>query len=139
MSERIKTSPYSIRELKENEIFVFGSNIHGFHGGGAACFAFENFGAKWALEKVLLVNVTHYPQWREMRTFAKSLSILMFIYLKNFGLLLIIRNKGFQKLHFNGGKSFIGTNLKSDFKFALFVLWVHYYRYSKMLFMCHTM
>ena len=36
-----------IKELKENEIFVFGSNLGGFHGGGAARVALEQFGAVW--------------------------------------------------------------------------------------------
>ena len=36
-----------IRELQPSEIFVFGSNAHGLHHGGAARFAFENFGAVW--------------------------------------------------------------------------------------------
>ena len=30
-----------IKELKENEIFVFGSNLEGMHGGGAARIAYE--------------------------------------------------------------------------------------------------
>jgi len=36
-----------IRTLQANEVFVFGSNAAGLHGGGAARFAFENFGAVW--------------------------------------------------------------------------------------------
>ncbi len=36
-----------ITELKPNEIFVFGSNLAGAHGGGAAFIAFRKFGAKW--------------------------------------------------------------------------------------------
>lgn len=36
-----------ITELKENEIFVFGSNLQGFHGGGAAKIAYRSFGAEW--------------------------------------------------------------------------------------------
>ena len=36
-----------ITELKENEIFVFGSNLQGFHGGGAAKIAYRIFGAEW--------------------------------------------------------------------------------------------
>ena len=36
-----------ISELKENEIFVFGSNLGGFHGGGAARAALNRFGAVW--------------------------------------------------------------------------------------------
>ena len=38
-------TPEFITELKENEIFVFGSNIHGMHGGGAARVANLKFGA----------------------------------------------------------------------------------------------
>ena len=40
-------SPDFITELKENEIFVFGSNLQGMHGGGAARLAYEKFGAIW--------------------------------------------------------------------------------------------
>ena len=38
-----------ITELKPNEIFVFGSNIGGFHGGGAARVAHKRFGAEWGV------------------------------------------------------------------------------------------
>lgn len=40
-------TPERISELKENEIFVFGSNLAGLHGGGAARFAHARFGAVW--------------------------------------------------------------------------------------------
>ena len=40
-------TPERISELKENEIFVFGSNLAGAHGGGAARVAFQTFGAVW--------------------------------------------------------------------------------------------
>ena len=40
-------TPDRIIELKPNEIFVFGSNLAGAHGGGAARLAFERFGAVW--------------------------------------------------------------------------------------------
>ena len=40
-------SPDFITELKENEIFVFGSNLQGMHGGGAALIAYKKFGAIW--------------------------------------------------------------------------------------------
>ena len=36
-----------ITRLNENEIFVFGSNLAGAHGGGAARIAYERFGAVW--------------------------------------------------------------------------------------------
>jgi len=40
-------TPDRISELKENEIFVFGSNLAGHHGGGAARIAYNRFGAMW--------------------------------------------------------------------------------------------
>ena len=40
-------TPERITELKPNEIFVFGSNLAGAHGGGAARLAYERFGAIW--------------------------------------------------------------------------------------------
>ena len=42
-------TPEFITELKENEVFVFGSNLAGMHGGGAARIAFERFGAEWGV------------------------------------------------------------------------------------------
>lgn len=36
-----------ITQLEANEIFVFGSNLGGYHGGGAARIAMEKFGAVW--------------------------------------------------------------------------------------------
>jgi hypothetical protein len=38
-------TPDNIQELKENQIFVFGSNMNGNHAGGAARLAVEKFGA----------------------------------------------------------------------------------------------
>ena len=40
-------TPEWIDELKANEIFVFGSNLAGAHGGGAARLAYNHFGAVW--------------------------------------------------------------------------------------------
>ena len=42
-----RITPDNIRQLEENEIFVFGSNALGQHGGGAAAFAVRQFGAVW--------------------------------------------------------------------------------------------
>lgn len=36
-----------IEELKPGEIFVFGSNLSGSHGGGAALLAYRKWGAIW--------------------------------------------------------------------------------------------
>ena len=43
----IRITPSKINVLKENEIFVFGSNIKGLHMGGAARAAYNKFGAEW--------------------------------------------------------------------------------------------
>lgn len=40
-------TPDIITTLKENEVFVFGSNLAGHHAGGAARTAMRKFGAKW--------------------------------------------------------------------------------------------
>ena len=40
-------TPEMITELKANEVFVFGSNLAGAHGGGAALLAYRKFGAIW--------------------------------------------------------------------------------------------
>ena len=40
-------TPSHISSLKENEVFVFGSNLDGLHGGGAAAAAVRFFGAIW--------------------------------------------------------------------------------------------
>jgi hypothetical protein len=42
-----KFTPNNITHLEENEIFVFGSNLEGLHGGGAARVAYKYFGAVW--------------------------------------------------------------------------------------------
>lgn len=42
-----RITPSNVTELKQNEIFVFGSNKMGMHFGGAARFAYDNFGAEW--------------------------------------------------------------------------------------------
>lgn len=38
-----------ITNLKENQVFVFGSNLQGRHLGGAAKQAYEDFGAIWGV------------------------------------------------------------------------------------------
>ena len=41
-------TPERIAELGEDEVFVFGSNLEGMHGGGAARTAYQRFGAVWS-------------------------------------------------------------------------------------------
>ena len=43
--EQKRTTPEFITSLQPNEIFVFGSNLRGMHGGGAAYIAHRKFGA----------------------------------------------------------------------------------------------
>ena len=43
--EQKRTTPEFITELQPGEIFVFGSNLQGMHGGGTARVAYRNFGA----------------------------------------------------------------------------------------------
>ena len=44
---RPEFTPERITSLRADEVFVFGSNLAGMHGGGAARAAFEKFGAVW--------------------------------------------------------------------------------------------
>ena len=43
----MRYTPDFITHLEQGEIFVFGSNLQGMHGGGAARIAYERFGAIW--------------------------------------------------------------------------------------------
>lgn len=45
--EKKRITPKWIHRLEENEVFVFGSNLGGYHGGGAARVAMDKFGAVW--------------------------------------------------------------------------------------------
>ena len=48
-NKQIEFTPNNITKLENNEVFVFGSNIEGHHGSGAARLAYEKFGAVWGL------------------------------------------------------------------------------------------
>lgn len=43
----METTPELITQLHPDDVFVFGSNAGGLHGGGAARIAHERFGAIW--------------------------------------------------------------------------------------------
>lgn len=45
----MRCTPNNIEALKKNEIFVFGSNIQGYHRSGAARVAYDKFGAIWGI------------------------------------------------------------------------------------------
>ena len=42
-------TPNRITELSSSEVFVFGSNLQGYHGGGATRTAMDKFGAEWGV------------------------------------------------------------------------------------------
>ena len=48
-----RVAPDRIDQLEEDEIFVFGSNVNGFHNGGAAATAMRKFGAIWGQDEGL--------------------------------------------------------------------------------------
>lgn len=50
-----------ITELKENEVFVAGTNICGNHAGGAAKQAFESFGLIWGIGEGLCADTYAFP------------------------------------------------------------------------------
>lgn len=47
MAQEKRITPEWITDLKDDEVFVFGSNLKGAHGGGAAYIAYKKFGAVW--------------------------------------------------------------------------------------------
>lgn len=49
MEKESQITPEYITTLSEGEIFVFGSNLQGRHGGGAARMAYQLFGAEWGV------------------------------------------------------------------------------------------
>ena len=73
-SQRI--TPEHITKLKSNEIFVFGSNLEGAHGGGAAAAAMQHFGAVWGqgvgLQGMSYGIPTMHGGVEEIRPFVKS-------------------------------------------------------------------
>ena len=82
-------TPERITELKADEIFVFGSNLAGMHGGGAAYLAFRKFGAvmgcgvglrgqSYAIPTMQGGVETIKPYVDEFITFAKSRPDLFF-------------------------------------------------------------
>lgn len=43
----MRITPENITQVVHKEVFVFGSNLSGVHGAGAARLAYEKFGAVW--------------------------------------------------------------------------------------------
>lgn len=49
MRTDLRITPAFVTALGPRDIFVFGSNLQGQHGGGAARMAFQKFGAQWGV------------------------------------------------------------------------------------------
>lgn len=70
----MKITPEKITKLKPNEIFVFGSNINGIHGAGAARLAKLKFGAVWGcgrgwMGQTYAVPTREFTQGKGFETF----------------------------------------------------------------------
>ncbi|MBP5548621.1 MAG: hypothetical protein J6X58_07020 [Bacteroidales bacterium] len=63
-----------INELDDNEIFVFGSNVQGYHGGGAAWFAHKHLGAQWGVGEGLTGRTYALPTMEGMAPLAVAVS-----------------------------------------------------------------
>ena len=82
-TQRPDFTPDHITELKDDEIFVFGSNLRGAHGGGAAWVAYRQFGAimqgqSYAIPTMQGEVETIEPYVTEFITFAKAHPELFF-------------------------------------------------------------
>lgn len=84
----MKTYKGRISSLKENEIFVFGSNTEGRHGKGAAKIAKDKFGAEygnpqglqgnsWAIITKDLTKKTH-PSYPKVLIFLQILQLYLY-------------------------------------------------------------
>ena len=71
-NEPARITPFHIDELEENEVFVFGSNIHGAHGGGAARFAYEHLGAQWGVGEGLTGKCYALPTMEGEESFRQA-------------------------------------------------------------------
>jgi hypothetical protein len=67
-----RTTPDLVRELGDGEIFVFGSNAGGLHGGGAARTAHQRFGAEWGVGEGLTGQTYALPTMEGVVAFAQA-------------------------------------------------------------------
>ena len=67
-----RTTPERISGLAEGEIFVFGSNASGQHGGGAARTAADLFGAEWGVGEGLTGQTYALPTMEGLAAFEQA-------------------------------------------------------------------
>jgi hypothetical protein len=61
----MKITPF-VKELDDNQIFVFGSNLEGRHGKGAALTAYQKFGAKYGIGRGLTGKCYAFPTVKKL-------------------------------------------------------------------------
>lgn len=74
---KIRLSANKIEHLRENEIFVFGSNKQGAHGGGAARFAMNKFGAEWGVGEGLTGQCYALPTMEGNESFKQAVKTFL--------------------------------------------------------------
>lgn len=73
----IRLSANHIKTLRDNEIFVFGSNKQGAHGGGAARFAMNKFGAEWGVGEGLTGQCYALPTMEGDESFKQAVKTFL--------------------------------------------------------------
>ena len=71
------TTPERLTSLPPNNVFVFGSNAQGAHGGGAARAALNRFGAEWGIGEGLVGQSYALPTMEGLLAF--ELAVYRFI------------------------------------------------------------
>lgn len=72
-----RITPSFVNVLRQNEIFVFGSNIQGMHAGGAAWIAIKKFGAVWGEGEGLQGNSYALPTMEGTSNMHRSVTKLL--------------------------------------------------------------
>lgn len=72
-----RTASDRISQLGDNEIFVFGSNIQGSHGGGAAWVAHKQFGAEWGVGQGLTGRTYALPTMEGEASFEHAVGVFL--------------------------------------------------------------
>ena len=70
----VRTTPSNITELADDEVFVFGSNATGEHGGGAAKVAYDRFGAEWGVGEGLTGRTYALPTMEGEESFRAAVT-----------------------------------------------------------------
>jgi len=95
----VKHTPDNIEKLEPNQVFVFGSNLAGRHGAGAARVALEKFGAKYGIGEGLQGQSYAFPTLDSYFRKVPVLTLKMAVY------------NLYQTCHLNPDKEFLLTKV----------------------------